>query len=194
MQLKVIDEDQTRRNNIIELCRPYDDGVTSQVTDISATDLQDINRQRIIFLHWNNYSDRAIHDLSNVSKEVILYSGGSFRDLSDAEQGSGKVFKIHRSIDRGESFSGHLTQGFIEILEYFKNGKKGALPSLFVKTSYPDALVAYYLAEVAKEHTLSVELKKEAEDDYKKLKDKHGCGGAFDRDGIKELFVKMATI
>lgn len=86
-------------------------------------------------------------------------------------------------------------------LKDLKEGDVAPLPSdpeirKFIYTEpYPDALVAYYLAIVANEQkiciTLSEELKKEAEEHYKQLK--HGCGGKFDRYGIKALFQEMAN-
>lgn len=60
---------------------------------------------------------------------------------------------------------------------------------------YPDALVACYLAMVADKPALLEKLKKEAEEDYKQLRAKHGLvEEAFDQKGIKALFTKMATI
>lgn len=63
---------------------------------------------------------------------------------------------------------------------------------------YPDALVAWYLAEVAKEQnsdiTLSCDLRIEAQEDYNKLKKRHRTDNAFDRHEVKALLLKIANI
>lgn len=78
--------------------------------------------------------------------------------------------------------------------ESFKKSCEEGNPdwTVFEPVVYSDALVAYYIAMVANEQRLLEELKIEAAKDFEKLQAKHDCKGAFDRDGIKALFVKMA--
>lgn len=194
MQIQIVDIESTRRTQIVSsLTSALSLGDDITVSDIIVNDLSALNCD-LLFLHSSN--TRSDITFTGLTKDVVIYSGGSFRDLSDAEIASGKVFKIYRSLDRGAFFSENLKQGFKEILEYFKNGKpKDHLPSLLVKVAYPDALVAYYLAMVAKKPTLIEELKGEAIKYYEQLKAKHEpVEGTFDQAGIKALFTKMANI
>lgn len=122
----------------------------------------------------------------NANRYVVLVSSVQLSSTTDG------VYCIKTSLPILAKF---LNSNIDKVKSFKKSCEEGNPDwSVFESVVYPDALVACYLAMVANEPTLLEELKEEAEEDFKKLRAKHGCGGAFDREGIKELFQKMADM
>jgi hypothetical protein len=195
VQIKLVDFDNTRRreikNSVLQVLTFGDRIDTTEIIVDTQSQIDlDLN-----FLHVNNMNPSIT--LAGLTKDVVLYSGDRFRDFSDAEQASGKVFKIYRSLDRDALFSDNLKRGFIEILEYFKNGKQGQLPSLLVKAAYPDELFSVYLTSIAQDKGVKVTLRSEVMDkakaEFEKLSTRYfDTETLFNESNVRSMIGKIA--